>query len=181
MATDATVTGPATRPRRRRRPDDASRLHDRIGYRRSILLNDAREVSELFAPHLAVLVCPAGGNATVYANPTVESVLRTYLPPNKDYGTETADQAAARVGAMRRETRSIHARVTVERAQLFAVARKVKAAQVRQEREHWWEVDVDSLPEADLPDFARALDVLRAEVLRRIGKLANAPEPPQRQ
>uniref|UniRef100_A0ACD5ZZ61 Uncharacterized protein n=1 Tax=Avena sativa TaxID=4498 RepID=A0ACD5ZZ61_AVESA len=180
MATDTTVTGRATRPRRRR-PDDASRLRDKISYRRSRLLEDAREVSELFAPHLAVLVCPAAGKATVYANPTVESVLRTYLPPNTDYGTETADQAAARVGAIRREARSIHARVSEERARLFAVARKVKAAQARQGRDHWWEVDVDLLQEADLPDFARALDVLRAEVLRRIDKLAKAPEPPQLQ
>ena len=45
----------------------------------------------------------------------------------------------------------------------------------------WWELDVDALGEAELPDFAMALDVLRADVLRRLDKLAKAPKPPQRQ
>ena len=45
----------------------------------------------------------------------------------------------------------------------------------------WWELDVDALGEAELPEFAMALDVLRADVLRRLDKLAKAPKPPQRQ
>jgi hypothetical protein len=54
---------------------------------------------------------------------------------------------------------------------------KVKATREEQGREHWWEVDVDTLGEAELPNFAAALDALRADVLRRIAK---APKPPRR-
>ena len=151
--------------------------------RRHKLLHDAREVSELFAPHLAGLAFPATGKPTLFGNPTVESVLRSFLPASDgvDAGTETAEQAAARVAAMRREAGSIEARVAQEQARLCAVAEKVKAAQGEQGRDHWWEVDVEALGEEELPEFATALDVLRADVLRRLRKLAKAPKPPQRQ
>jgi hypothetical protein len=72
---------------------------------------------------------------------------------------------------------STEARVAQEQARLLAVAEKVTEAQEEQGREHWWEVDVDALGEAELPDFAAALAVLRADVLRRIAK---APKPQQR-
>jgi flagellin-like hook-associated protein FlgL len=162
--------------------DEARKLRRRIEYRRSRLLQDASEVSELFGPHLAILAIPAAGRPTLFGNPTVESVLRSFLPAanGADAETETADQAAARVAAMRREAGSIEARVAQEEARLRAVAEIVKAAQEEQGREHWWEVDVDALGDVELPEFAAALDVLRADVLRRLDKLAEAPNARQR-
>ncbi|CAM0910473.1 unnamed protein product [Alopecurus aequalis] len=177
MASEATAAARVTR----RRQDDDGRLSEVINDRRSRLLDDAREVSELFAPHLAVLVYPAAGKANLFANPTVESVLRSFLAPDEDYGTEKVEEAAARVAAVRREARSIEAQVAQEQARLRAVAEKVKGAQGEQGRDHWWEVDVDALGEAELPEFATALEVLKADVLRRIDNLAKAPKPPQRQ
>ncbi|EMS56917.1 hypothetical protein TRIUR3_34413 [Triticum urartu] len=38
-------------------------------------------------------------------------------------------------------------------------------------RRHWWEADVEALGEAELPEFARALDRLRANVRRHADKL----------
>uniref|UniRef100_N1R1G7 Uncharacterized protein n=1 Tax=Aegilops tauschii TaxID=37682 RepID=N1R1G7_AEGTA len=109
-----------------------------------------------------------------------DSFLRSVFL-DADAGTETADEAAARVAAVRREAGWIEAQVSHEQARLRAVAEKVKAAQEEQGRAHWWEVDVDALREAELPEFATALDALRADVLRRLAKLAEARKPPRRQ
>ncbi|KAI4972039.1 uncharacterized protein LOC123408724 [Hordeum vulgare subsp. vulgare] len=155
-------------------------LTRRINYRRDKLLHDAWEVSELFAPHLAILAFPAAGNPVLFGSPTLHSVLRSFLA-GADDGTETAAEAAARVAAMRREAGWFEALVSQEQARLHAVACKVKAAQEEQGREHWWEVDVDALGEAELPEFATALDALRADVLRRLAMLAEARKPPRRQ
>ncbi|KAF7109605.1 hypothetical protein CFC21_109836 [Triticum aestivum] len=157
-------------------------LQKRIRCRRDRLLQDAWEISELFAPHLAILAFPASGKAKplLFGNPTLDSVLRNVLV-DADIGAETAEEAAARVAAMRREVGSIEARVAQEEARLRAVAVKVKAAQEEQGRAHWWEVDVHVLGEAELPEFATALDALRADVLRRLTELAEARKPPRQQ
>ena len=63
---------------------------------------------------------------------------------------------------MWRDAGSIEAWVAQEEVRLRAVAGKVKTAQEEQGREHWWEVDVGALDEAELPEFATALDVLRS-------------------
>ncbi|KAF7096573.1 hypothetical protein CFC21_098495 [Triticum aestivum] len=167
---------------RRRQDGDRTRenLQNRIRYRRDRLVQDAWEISELFAPHLAILAFPASGKAKplLFGNPTLESVLRNVVV-DADVGAETAEEAAARVAAMRREAGWIGARVAQEQARLRAVAEKVKAAQEEQGRAHWWEVDVDALGEAELPEFAAALDALRADVLRRLAMLAEDRKPPQ--
>jgi hypothetical protein len=159
------------RASRRRDVDAEARklrlLRRRIDYRRSKLLQDARELSDLFGPHLAVLAFPQAGRPTLFGSPTVESVLRRFLPVAA--GAETAKEVAGPIEAPRVAQE--------QQARLRAVAEKVKAAQEEQGREHWWEVDVDALGEAELPDFAKALDALRADVLRCIAK---APKPPQR-
>ena len=92
-----------------------------------------------------------------------------------------ASGSPARVAAVRREVGWIEAQVAHEQARLRAVAEKVRAAQEEQGRAHWWEVDVDALREAELPEFATALDALRADVLRRLAKLAEERKPPRRQ
>ena len=82
---------------------------------------------------------------------------------------------------MWRDAGSIEAWVAQEEVRLRAVAGKVKTAQEEQGREHWWEVDVGALDEAELPEFATALDVLMADILRRINELAKAPKPQRQQ
>ncbi|KAF7102378.1 hypothetical protein CFC21_103523 [Triticum aestivum] len=174
------ATARGTERRRQGGDRTRARLRERIKYRHDRLVQDAWEVSELFAPHLAILAFPAVGKPLLFGNPTLDSVLSSVFL-DADVGTETVDEAAARVAAVRREVGWIEAQVAHEQARLRAVAEKVRAAQEEQGRAHWWEVDVDALREAELPEFATALDALRADVLRRLAKLAEARKPPRRQ
>jgi len=159
--------------------------------RRATLFGMARDLSEEFGAHVAVIAFSPAGEPYAFGAPTADSVLRTYLPaadgptPNPTphapspgaaagVGAETAGVAAARVAGMRREVDETKVLVTEEWARVAAATEKVRAAQGAAQKQNWWEVDVEVLGEEELPVFMRALEMLKAEVQERIDAMASA-------
>lgn len=109
----------------------------------------------------------AGGNVFAMGTPSVDHVLRRFaaLPGRsglEDAGAVAAERAA--VEARVREVKETEALVKAEEARMQAIEHKVLQAVEAAGRRFWWEVDVEALGEAELPEFARALQRLRDSV-----------------
>lgn len=153
--------------------------------RSATLFSMAHELSEEFGAHVAVVAFSPTGEPRAFGSPTIDSVLRTYLPdaappppsPSPSLppgaGAETAGEAAARLAGMRRETEETKALVAVEWTRVATAMEKVRAAQASAGKRNWWEVDVEALGEEELPVFVRALEMLKADVQGRIDSMAS--------
>ncbi|RLN11793.1 hypothetical protein C2845_PM09G13400 [Panicum miliaceum] len=159
--------------------------------RRPTLFGMARDLAEEFDAHVAVIAFSPAGEPHAFGAPTADSVLRTYLPaadgppPNPTphapspgaaagVGAETVGEAAARVAGMRQEVEETKALVTEEWARVASATEKIRAAQGAAQKQNWWEVDVETLGEEELPVYMRALEMLKAEVQERIDAMASS-------
>ncbi|CAL5038725.1 unnamed protein product [Urochloa decumbens] len=154
----------------------------------STLFSMARRLSEDCGAHIAVVAISPSGEPHAFGGPTVDSVLRAYLPgpasgpPSASPfpccpSAETVGEAAARVAGMRRQVEETEALVASEYALLAAAAKKIKAIQARTGKRNWWEVDVHTLGEEELPVFTKALEMLRADVRRRVDAMVSVRQP----
>lgn len=166
-----------------RRIDNEEQRRSCFRKRRPTLFTMARDISEEFGAHVAVVAFSPTGEAHAFGGPTVDSVLRTHLPadgapphppfPSLDAAAETAGQAAARVAGMRRDREETKALVAKEWARVAATREKVKAAQATAQK-NWWEVDAEALGEEELPVFIRALELLKSDVKARVDVVTSA-------
>ncbi|CAN6169881.1 unnamed protein product [Urochloa humidicola] len=156
----------------------------------STLFSRARRLSEDCGAHIAVVAISPSGVPHAFGGPTVDSVLRAYLPlpgpvitqpfaypPHGCPRVETVGEAADRVAVMRRQVEETEALVASEYALLAAAAKKIKAIQASTGKRNWWEVEVDALGEEELPVFTKALEMLRADVQRRVDAMVSARQP----
>ena len=119
-----------------------------------------------------------GGNVFAMGTPSVDHVLRCFVPLPGDAGylpamDDVAGGAAERaaVEAMVQQTEETKARVAAEVARLSAVGAKVLTAVPAGRELFWWEADAEALGEAELTEFTRALQRLRDHVRRHADKL----------
>ncbi|XP_062178760.1 agamous-like MADS-box protein AGL62 [Phragmites australis] len=148
--------------------------------RRTGLFKKTSELSVLCGAHVAVAVfSSATDKAYAIGNPSVDHVLRRFDPlPGDDASAleDDTDAIADRevVEATLRQLEETKARVASEQARMDAIGEKV--LQARGGRLFWWEADVEALGEAELPEFARALQRLRDNVRCRAEQLLKAGE-----
>ncbi|CAL5038729.1 unnamed protein product [Urochloa decumbens] len=186
-----------------RRIENKERRQVTFSKRKAGVLKKLSELSLLCGAHAAIIIfskkqeasClsalesgdemagkPSGGGGNVFAmgTPSVDHVLRRFAPlPGDEWlpAPERVDDAAERAAAewMVKQTEETKARVAAEAARMSAVGAKVfKAVPAGRER-FWWEADVEALGEAELPEFARALQRLRDYVRRHADKLQLQP------
>ncbi|EER89814.1 hypothetical protein BDA96_10G193400 [Sorghum bicolor] len=161
-----------------RRIDNEEQRRSCFRKRRPTLFTMARDISEEFGAHVAVVAFSPTGEAHAFGGPTVDSVLRTHLPadgasshppfPSLDAAAETAGEATARVAGLRRDGEETKALVAKEWARVAATREKVKTAQATAQKKNWWEVDAEALGEEELPVFIRALELLKSDVKGRV-------------
>ncbi|TVU03386.1 hypothetical protein EJB05_51077, partial [Eragrostis curvula] len=162
--------------------------------RRSGLFKKASELCLLCGARLAVIVFSPAERPKAYGigDPSVDDVLCAYAPLIPGGGGEEEEGAAweeeeeddaayrAVVEALLRQSDETKTRVAAEQARMDAIGAKVMQAAAG--RGFWWEADVEQLGEAELPEFATALQRLRENVQRRVDELkktAAAAPPPQ--
>ncbi|CAN6221279.1 unnamed protein product [Urochloa humidicola] len=156
---------------------------ERFRKRRPTLFAAARRFAEEFDAHVAVVAFSPTGKAHAFGAPTAESVLRTYLPadgpppplpaPGAGAGAETAAEAAARVAGMRRELEETKALVAAEWGRVADAREKIREAQAAAQKENWWEVNVEALGEEELLVFIKALEMLKANIQKRLDAMAS--------
>jgi len=116
------------------------------------------------------------GNVFAMGTPSVDHVVRCFAPlPDDEMGVllpAGADRAAVEAAA--RELEETKALVKAGKDRMSAVVEKVQQAAGRR---FWWEADVEALGEAELPDFARALQRVRENV-QRVADKQRASAPP---
>ncbi|KAM3400271.1 hypothetical protein ACQJBY_005264 [Aegilops geniculata] len=149
--------------------------------RKSGLWKKASELALLCRASLAVVVFSEAGKGFAFGSPSTDAVL-AYA----GYGDADVHPAAAAADddvewealeALCRETEKKGVEVAAEAARMSAVGKKVVDVQTQAGRRFWWEADVEALGEAELPEFARALQRLRDNVLRRADSLVSALPP----
>ncbi|OEL20538.1 hypothetical protein BAE44_0018443 [Dichanthelium oligosanthes] len=124
-----------------------------------------------------------GGNVFAMGTPSVDHVLRRFAPlpgdellPGSLEDTRAAAAERAVMEATAREVKETEALVEAEKKRMQAIGEKVVKAAEAAGKRFWWEVDVEALGEAELPEFARALQRVREIVQREADKLqASAP------
>ncbi|KAM3261464.1 hypothetical protein ACQJBY_052242 [Aegilops geniculata] len=152
------------------RPDKNSRQVT-FSKRRAGLFKKCSELAVLCDARVAVVVFSEAGNAFALGSPSVEAVLRRFDDGN-DAGAlvpAAEDDDREALEEMYRAREATAEQVASEIKQMNSIGDKVVKAQMG--RRHWWEADVEALGEAELPEFARALDRLRANVRRHADKL----------
>jgi hypothetical protein len=155
--------------------------------RRSGLFKKCSEFSILCGAHVAVVVFSEAGNVFALGSPSVDAVLRRYVPlpagapvpATDDAGVDDGDDLNA-LEEMCRAREETEKQLEAEVARMDLIGDKVIQAQG--ERRFWWEADVEQLGKAELPEFARALERLRDNMRRHVDKLppptaATAPAP----
>ncbi|CAL5047977.1 unnamed protein product [Urochloa decumbens] len=186
-----------------RRIENKERRQVTFSKRKAGVLKKLSELSLLCGAHAAVIIfskkqeasCVAaleggdeaagklsggGGNVFAMGTPSVDHVLRRFAPLPGDEclpAPERVDDAAERAAAewMVKLAEETKARVAAEAARMSAIGAKVlKAVPAGRER-FWWEANVEALGEAELPEFARALQRLRDYVRRHADKLQLQP------
>ncbi|CAN6195094.1 unnamed protein product [Urochloa humidicola] len=187
-----------------RRIENKERRQVTFSKRKAGVLKKLSELSLLCGAHAAVIIfskkqeasClptlegdeaagkPSGGGGNVFAmgTPSVDHVLRRFTPlPSDEFLSAPAsvDDAAERAvaEAMVKQTEETKARVAAEAARMSAVGAKVLKAVPAGRKRFWWEADVAALGEAELPEFARALQRLRDYVRRHADKLQPSAAP----
>ncbi|KAI4985827.1 hypothetical protein ZWY2020_018457 [Hordeum vulgare] len=143
------------------RPDKNSRQVT-FSKRRAGLFKKCSELSILCGARVAVVVFSEAGNVFALGSPSMEAVLRLH---------DGAPVPAADVDDREVLEEMFRAReATAEQvARMNSIGDKVVKAQ--RGRRYWWEADVEALGEAELPEFARALGRLRANVRRHADRL----------
>nr|CAB3470551.1 unnamed protein product [Digitaria exilis] len=103
--------------------------------------------------------------------PSVDHVFRRYAGEAhvEDPGAVAAERAAVEAAA--RELEETKALADAEKNRMDAIGNKVVGAAEAAGKRFWWEVDVEALGEAELSEFARALQRVREVVQREAGKL----------
>ncbi|KAI4985820.1 hypothetical protein ZWY2020_018450 [Hordeum vulgare] len=147
------------------RPDKNSRQVT-FSKRRAGLFKKCSELSILCGARVAVVVFSEAGNVFALGSPSMEAVLRLHdrapVPAADVNDREVLEE-------MFRAREATAEQVASEVARMNSIADKVVKAQMG--RRYWWEADVEALGEDELPEFARALDRLRANVRRHADKL----------
>ncbi|CAN6178019.1 unnamed protein product [Urochloa humidicola] len=122
-----------------------------------------------------------GGGVFAMGTPSVDHVLRRFAPlpgdellPALERVDEAAERAAAEAAAQ--EIAETAAFAEAEKDRMRDIGEKVVRAAEAAGKRFWWEVDVAALGEAELPEFARALQRVRDVVQREASKRqASAP------
>ncbi|KAM0873050.1 hypothetical protein ACQ4PT_038333 [Festuca glaucescens] len=139
--------------------------------RRSGLFKKCSELALLCGAHLAVIVFSEAGNVFALGSPSVDAVLRRYVPlpaAANDAGVdEDDDREALEEMCQAREATAEQVAAEIERMDLIGY----KVIKAQGERRFWWEADVEALGKAELPEFARSLERLRDNVRRHAEKL----------
>jgi hypothetical protein len=152
--------------------------------RRYGLFKKCSEFSILCGAHVAVVVFSEAGNVFSLGSPSVDAVLRRYVPLPAGAPVPAADDAGIddrkTLEELCRAREETEKQVEAEIARMDLIGDKV--IQAKGERRFWWEADVEQLGEAELPVFARELRRLRENVRRHVDKLppptaAPAPAP----
>uniref|UniRef100_A0A0E0LBZ6 MADS-box domain-containing protein n=1 Tax=Oryza punctata TaxID=4537 RepID=A0A0E0LBZ6_ORYPU len=166
--------------------------------RRHGLFKKASELSTLCGASVAVVAFSTAGNVFAFGEPTVDAVLRRFDPLHPVAADDGAALAPAPAGGgdaappgddkeldvLRRAADQTKEQVTAEQARMRDVGDKITQAMAAAGKRFWWEADVEALGEAELPEFARALERLRDSVRRHADALlstAALPQPPQQQ
>jgi hypothetical protein len=142
--------------------------------RRSGLFKKCSEFSILCGAHVAIVVFSEAGNMFTLGSPSVDTVLRRYMPlpagapATDDVGVDDGDDLNA-LEEMCRAREETEKQLEAEVARMDMIGDKVIQAQ--SDRRFWWEADVEQLGEAELPEFARALERLRDNMHRHVDKL----------
>jgi hypothetical protein len=170
-----------------RRIDDKEKRQVTLCKRKGGLFKKCSELRLLCGAHVAVAVFskredhqPQGGRpsrgGSVFAmgTPSVDHVLRRFAPmPDDVHHVEDAGCAAAEraaVEAAAREMRETAALLDAEKKRMEAIGEKVVRVAEAAGKRFWWEADVEALGEAELPEFARALQRVREIVQREAAK-----------
>ncbi|CAM0881678.1 unnamed protein product [Alopecurus aequalis] len=139
--------------------------------RRSGLFKKCSELSLLCGAHVAVIVFSEAGNVFAMGSPSVDAVLRSYVPLPTVAPVAAAEDASVddcndqeALEEMCREREATAQQVAEEIERMNSIGDKVIKAQGT--RRFWWEADPEMLGEAELPEFARALERLRDNVRR---------------
>ncbi|GJN34295.1 hypothetical protein PR202_gb22944 [Eleusine coracana subsp. coracana] len=165
--------------------EDKAQRQVTFSKRRMGIFKKAGELSQLCGACVAVVVFSERGRPFAIGAPSVDVVLRACDPlPGEEgahralYDDEEEDAAVCRglVEAALRQAKETEARVKAEKARMNAIGEKVM--QAKGGRLFWWDADVEQLGEAELPEFARALQRLRDNVQRRADHLSSADPPP---
>ncbi|KAK1665588.1 hypothetical protein QYE76_053747 [Lolium multiflorum] len=145
--------------------------------RRSGLFKKCSELTLLCGADLAVIVFSEAGNVFALGSPSVDAVLRRYVPlpagapvpaAANDAGVgEDDDREALEKMCQAKEATAKQLASEIERMNLIGY----KVIEAQGERRFWWEADVDALGAAELPEFARSLERLRDNVRRHADKL----------
>jgi hypothetical protein len=147
--------------------------------RRSGLFKKCSELALLCGADLAVIVFSEAGNVFALGSPSVDAVLRRYVPlpagaPVPAAGVdEDDDREALEKMCQAKEATAKQLASEIERMDLIGY----KVIEAQAERRFWWEADVDALGAAELPEFARSLERLRENVRRHADKLPSVPPP----
>ncbi|KAG2606327.1 hypothetical protein PVAP13_4NG227300 [Panicum virgatum] len=169
--------------------DDKAKRHVALCKRKGGILKKCSELHLLCGAHDAVIIFskkeeqaqPQGdgeppaptaggrssraGNVFAMGTPSVDHVVRCFAPlPGDEMGVLLPAGA----------DREAKALVKAGKDRMSAVVEKVQQAAGRR---FWWEADVEALGEAELPDFARALQRVRENV-QRVADKQRASAPP---
>ncbi|KAF0902092.1 hypothetical protein E2562_012872 [Oryza meyeriana var. granulata] len=155
-----------------RRIEDGERRQVTFSKRRTGLFKKASELSTLCGASVAVVAFSKAGNVFGFGEPSVDAVLRHYVPlpgdgagavPAPAHVEDSDAPGPEELDALRRAAEQTKAQVAAEQERMRDVADKITQAMA--DRQFWWEADVEALGEAELPEFARSLERLRDSLL----------------
>ncbi|XP_051220523.1 agamous-like MADS-box protein AGL29 [Lolium perenne] len=156
---------------------DKNRRQVTFSKRRSGLFKKCSELALLCGADLAVIVFSEAGNVFALGSPSVDAVLRRYVPlpaAANDAGVdEDDDREALEKMCQAKEATAKQLASEIERMNLIGY----KVIEAQGEKRFWWEADVDALGAAELPVFARSLERLRDNLRRHADKLPSGPPP----
>ncbi|CAM0146275.1 unnamed protein product [Urochloa decumbens] len=158
-----------------------SELHLLCGAHVAVAIFSKREEQGGEAPPVGGGRPSRGGSVFAMGTPSVDHVLRRFRPlpgdeflPALEHVDEAAERAAAEAAAQ--EIAETAALAEAEKDRMRDIGEKVVRAAEAAGKRFWWEADVAALGEAELPEFARALQRVREVVQREVGKRqASAP------
>ncbi|CAN6216763.1 unnamed protein product [Urochloa humidicola] len=202
-----TMAKPGKKPSKGRQKIQIRRIEDKekrqvtLCKRKAGLFKKCSELHLLCGVHVAVAVFskkeehggeapPVGGSrpsrgGSVFAmgTPSVDHVLRRFAPlpgdellPALERVDEAAERAAAEAAAQ--DIAETAALAEAEKNRMRDIGEKVVREAEAAGKRFWWEVDVAALGEAELPEFARALQRVRDVVQREAGKRQASAQPP---
>ncbi|RCV18448.1 hypothetical protein SETIT_3G301600v2 [Setaria italica] len=146
--------------------------------RTNTLFSIAKDLSQEFGAHVAVIAFSPTGERKAYGAPTANSILCNYLPEihssSSQALTEIAREATNRVDGMKREVEETVFQAKMERALQATAWSKILAAQTSAGKQNCWEVDVEALRADKFLVFVRALDALRTDIQRYLDAMESS-------